>query len=148
MTGASSVERRASSRALLVAAGLLVAGTPVRAQTVAARDLPRGHVLASEDIRDGGARSTLAARRSPLVGWTTRRVIAAGEVLRTPAIAPPAAVRAGEKVAVVWRDAGIELRMAGTATQDAPVGARVAVKVDARRRLEGTVAAPGLVRIQ
>jgi flagella basal body P-ring formation protein FlgA len=147
MTRASSGWRLAAGVGLLVGATLLP-GSPLAAQDLAARELPRGHVLTADDIRSGGARSTPAARRSTLVGWTTRRAIAAGEPLRAPAVAPPAAVRAGEKVAVVWRDAGIELRLAGTAAQDAPVGARVAVRVDARRRLEGTVVGPALVRIQ
>jgi flagella basal body P-ring formation protein FlgA len=125
----------------LLGAAALLAGARAHAQPVASRDLPRGHVLAADDIRAAG-------RVAAPVGWTTRRVIAAGEALRAPAIAPPAAVTSGQKVAVVWRDAGVELRLAGTAAQDAPVGARVAVKVDARRRLEGTVIGPGLVRIQ
>jgi flagella basal body P-ring formation protein FlgA len=126
----------------LLAGAVLLAGARAGAQTtpVAARDLPRGHVLAAGDVR--------APRGASVVGWTTRRVIAAGEPLRAPAVAAPAAVRAGDRVAVVWRDAGIELRLAGTATHDAPVGGRVAVRVDARRRLEGTVAGPALVRIR
>jgi flagella basal body P-ring formation protein FlgA len=50
-------------------------------------------------------------------------------------------------VAVVYRDAGVELRLGGVAAQDGAVGARVGVRLDARRRLEGTVVAPGVVRI-
>ncbi|GJG86563.1 hypothetical protein tb265_17440 [Gemmatimonadetes bacterium T265] len=109
----------------------------------AARALARGEALAAADI-DAAPGDTLAPR---LVGWTTRRVIAAGEVLRAPAVVPPAAVRAGDAVAVVWRQGGVALRLAGTAAADAALGARVAVRVDARRRLEGTVAAPGVVTL-
>jgi flagella basal body P-ring formation protein FlgA len=185
---ASSVERRAEHEArirllavALVALSLLFVWTgSAHAQSpraaapaglVAARAIPRGAVLTADDIAtDGNAPSTLAARRSTLIGWTTRRVIAAGEPLRAPAVVPPAggaatdrptldattpnapahgaaAVRAGQKVAVVYRDAGVALRLNGVAAQDGAVGARVGVRLDARRRLEGTVVAPGVVRI-
>jgi flagella basal body P-ring formation protein FlgA len=137
------------------------------AAPVAARALARGVVLSADDIAAGGSTpSSLIADRSSLIGWTTRRVIAAGEPLRAPAVAPPgdaatavattgramagtggAAVRAGQKVAVVYRDGGVELRLGGVAAQDGAVGARVGVRLDARRRLEGTVVAPGVVRI-
>jgi flagella basal body P-ring formation protein FlgA len=161
---------------LATAAVLLVSPALASAQTsrtarhavgtpTAARALPRGVVLTAEDIAAGeSAPSSLIAQRSALIGWTTRRVIAAGEPLRAPAVAPPsdaaaagsaatrlaggaAVVRAGQKVVVVYRDAGLELRLGGVAAQDGAVGARVGVRLDARRRLEGTVVAPGVVRL-
>lgn len=162
---------RVAAVLLVAAAVLLVAPALARAQTsrtarqasatpTAARTLPRGVVLTAEDIAAGeSAPSALSAQRSSLVGWTTRRVIAAGEPLRAPAVAPPAdaavpntaagasAVRAGQPVVVVYRDAGVELRLGGVAAQDGAVGARVAVRLDARRRLEGTVVASGVVRL-
>ncbi len=109
----------------------------------AARALARGESLAAGDIVAAPG-DTLAPR---LVGWTTRRVIAAGEVLHAPAVAPPAAVRAGDHVAVVYQQSGVALRLAGTAAADAALGARVAVRVDTRRRFEGTVTAPGVVTL-
>ena len=109
----------------------------------AARPLARGESLAAADIVAAPG-DTLA---SHLVGWTTRRVIAAGEVLRAPAVTPPAAVRAGDHVAVVWQQAGVALRLAGTAAADAALGSHVAVRVDTRRRFEGTVTAPGVVTL-
>jgi flagella basal body P-ring formation protein FlgA len=161
---------------LATAAVLLVSPALASAQTsrtarhavgtpTAARALPRGVVLTAEDIAAGeSAPSSLIAQRSALIGWTTRRVIAAGEPLRAPAVAPPsdaaaagsaatrlaggaAVVRAGQKVVVVYRDAGLELRLGGVAAQDGAVGARVGVRLDARRRLEGTVVAPGVIRL-
>ncbi len=137
------------------------ARTPARATSVAAdavpvaaRALPRGHVLAAEDIAPAPQSPPGSGSRSPvrgLVGWTTRRMVAAGEPLRAPAVAPPDAVRAGQPVAVVYRDAGLELRLAGTAAASAPVGQRVAVRVEhggRTRRLEGTVVAAGVVAIR
>ena len=126
---------------------------PARVQ-VAARPLERGAVLTADDIAmqplDSvrGPRVPSPESRSPVVGWVTRRVIAAGEVLREPAVAPPNAIQSGDKVAVVWRDAGIEVRLNGTATNAAPLGGHVTVHVDVRRRLEGVVVAPGLVQIR
>jgi flagella basal body P-ring formation protein FlgA len=119
------------------AAGEVVATPAPRA----ARALARGHTLAAADV-DGPP-----AEAARLAGWTTRRVIAAGEVLRAPAVAAPAAVRAGQSVAVVYAADGVALRLHGTAAADAPVGGRVAVRIDMRRRMEGVVEAPGVVRL-
>jgi flagella basal body P-ring formation protein FlgA len=83
-------------------------------------------------------------------GWVARRAIAAGEPLRPPAVAPPDAVRHGQPVRVVYRESGLAITISGTAAADAPVGARVAVRVESggrARRLEGTVVAPGLVQL-
>ena len=58
------------------------------------------------------------------------------------------AVAAGQRVAVLYRDAGVELRLAGVAAGAAPMGGRVQVRLDARRRVEGTVVAPGVVQLR
>jgi flagella basal body P-ring formation protein FlgA len=131
----------AAAPAAPAAAPALAAQAPAAAAPRAARPLARGQTLAAADIDAAGG----DARR--LVGWTTRRVIAAGEPLRAPAVAPPAAVRAGDAVALVYQADGLSLRLAGTAATDAPLGGRVAVRVDTRRRFEGVVTAPGVVRL-
>jgi len=131
---------RAVARAAAVRASS-PAAAPAPVAPTAARDLPRGHVLAADDV---------SPATPALVGWTTRRVITAGEALREPGIARPlaaSAVTAGQRVAVLYRDAGVELRLAGTAASAAPIGGRVQVRLDARRRLEGTVVAPGVVQL-
>lgn len=136
----------------LLLAGLALARTvgaqpvttgPSAAVPRAARVLARGETLAATDIAAAPG-DTLAAQ---LVGWTTRRLIGTGEPLRPPAITPPATVRAGDHVAVVWQQGGVALRLAGTAATDAPLGTRVAVRVDMHRRFEGTVTAPGVVTL-
>ena len=120
---------------------------------VAARPLTRGQVIASEDVKTIGgvplgARSPSPAPRAPVVGWIARRVIAPGEPLRAPSIAPPNVIESGQPVAVVWREPGIEVRLKGVAANAAAMGDRVTVRVDVRRRLEGVAVAPGLVQIQ
>ena len=129
-------QAQAPARAAARATAASVVVTPT-----AARDLPRGHVLAADDVTPA---------TPSLVGWTTRRVITAGQPLREPGIARPlaaSAVTAGQRVAVLYRDAGVELRLAGTAAGAAPMGGRVQVRMDARRRVEGTVVAPGVVQL-
>jgi flagella basal body P-ring formation protein FlgA len=80
-------------------------------------------------------------------GWVTRRVIAAGEVLRAPAVEPPTAVSANQLVAVEWVDQNIRLTMRGVATRNAPMGSRVSVRMESGRRVETTVVGAGRVRI-
>jgi flagella basal body P-ring formation protein FlgA len=114
---------------------------------VAARDLARGETLVLEDITRAAAPAGVAAPAS-VVGWTTRRVISAGEPLLPPAVSPPDLVRAGDPVEAVWRGRTIQLRVKGTAAGSAALGERVLVRVDARRRLEGVVIGPALVELE
>ena len=135
---------------LLLAVGRLEAQTTTGGEptfAVAARDLPRGAVLAAEDI----AAAPLPAGRAPVPvarpGWTTRRTIVAGEPLVAPTVSPPDLVEAGQTVQAVWRRGAIELRVAGRATGSAALGERVLVRIDARRRVQGVVVGPALVQI-
>lgn len=115
---------------------------------VAARDLERGIVLTAADIAyapaDGGAGGAAAAP----IGWVTRRVVSQGEALREPTISRPDVVRSGESVQLVWSDGAVELRVRGTALGAAAQGERISVRVDGRRRFEGIVVGPGLVRME
>lgn len=160
-------------------AGLTPVRTPRPALVaVAARPIARGAVLEGADIAmvpdtlrayrerpagatngavNGGAGAWQAtgpaadAANAPVQpGWVARRPIAAGEPLRAPAVAPPVAVRYGQAVRCVYRTEGLAVTVAGTAVADAPVGARVAVRVEGNgraRRLEGTVIGPALVQL-
>jgi flagella basal body P-ring formation protein FlgA len=117
---------------------------------VAARALARGAILGDSDITlvpTSTVRATPAtAARIAERGWTTRRAIAAGELLREPAVAPPTAVTAGSTVDLLWRDGDLELRLRGVAANSAPIGGRVAVRVG-RRRFEGIATAAAVVRL-
>jgi flagella basal body P-ring formation protein FlgA len=126
------------------------AAAPELAVPVAARDLARGVVLTAEDVEFravGGTAPARAAGEQPGAGWVTRRVVRAGEPLREPAVARPAVIESGQTVEAIWDDAGVVLRVRGTAVGAAALGERVIVKVDAKRRLEGVASGPGLVRI-
>jgi flagella basal body P-ring formation protein FlgA len=113
---------------------------------VAARVIPRGRILTDDDIAEVPAASgERPALRRPVSGWISRRLIAAGEPLREPSVTPPVDLLPGDSVKAVRRSGGVTLALRGTAMQSASIGDKVAVRVDAKRRLEGTLAAPRLV---
>jgi flagellar basal body P-ring formation protein FlgA len=111
---------------------------------VAARDLPRGAVLAPGDVIAPAGAGEAAANP---VGWVTRRMVSGGEPLRPPTIAPPNAVRAGDTVDLVWRAGSLEIRVAGRAMNSATAGGRVLVRVDGRRRFAGVAHPDGTVHL-
>ena len=139
---------------ILIAAAIALSARLAAAQqakvrvAVAARALARGAVLGDSDIvfRDTTGWATVDA--TPVAaGWVTRRVIAAGEPLRSPAVEPPVLVAANEPVEVEFRDGYVRLSIAGTAARDGALGERVPVRTELGRRIEGTVVARGRVRI-
>jgi len=125
---------------------------PMRRVAVATRMIARGVALSAADLefRDTTMASTLGMSGDSnrvAAGWVTRRVIAAGEILRAPAVEPPTAVSANQQVAVEWSDQNVRLTMRGIATRNAPVGSRVSVRMESGRRVETTVVGAGRVRI-
>jgi flagella basal body P-ring formation protein FlgA len=121
---------------------------------VATRALARGDTLAAADValRDTVIRwpwngvSPDTVRPAP--GWVVQRPIAAGERLRPPGVIPLPVVRAGTRVTVEYRDGPVRLRLSGIATNSAPLGAPVGVRLDPTRRLDGIAVAPNLVRLK
>jgi flagella basal body P-ring formation protein FlgA len=118
---------------------------------VATRRHPRGTVLNESDFtvaRVALGESPLSPGQSrPGVGWVTRRVVAEGEVLREPAVAPAPAVAAGQPVLFVYNAglSGLRLSLHGVARSAAALGDRVAVRLGPKRSVAGIVAGPGLV---
>lgn len=133
---------------LLCAARLVGAQSPARRVAVAAHVLARGTVLTADDItyRDSTLRASVDTN-DVAPGWVTRRTINAGEVLRSPAVEPPQLVSANEPVEVEWRDGNVSLTVRGVAARSASFGERIPVRTELGRRIEGTVVAPGRVRI-
>lgn len=127
------------------------AAAPTTRVAVAARALARGEVLGAQDITWIDTVAVRGAARDGEVavapGWITRRVIAAGEPLRAPAVAPPPVVRANELVELVVQRGGAQLTVRGRAARDAAAGERVTVRVDAARRFDGIAEAQGRVRL-
>ncbi|HET8655417.1 MAG TPA: flagellar basal body P-ring formation chaperone FlgA [Longimicrobiaceae bacterium] len=132
---------------VVLAVSLLAARAAAQAAKapVAARDLDRGIVLTAKDVTFP-AGTTPDSAAAP-IGWTTRRVIAAGEPLMAPSVAPPDVIRQGSAVQLVWRTGGLELRLIGRAMNSAAAGERVLVRVDMHRRFSGVAVGPGIVRM-
>lgn len=121
--------------------------------TVAARALQRGDTLRAEDIALVDTSivwrwSNVAPDTTRAVpGWITRRAIAAGEVLRAPAVGAAPIVSAGSRVSVIYQDGPVRILLSGIAVNNAPLGAPVGVRIDANRRLDGIAVAPNTVRL-
>jgi flagella basal body P-ring formation protein FlgA len=134
---------------LALSAGLSRAqGAPSQRTPTAAHLLPRGTVLTADDIvyRDTTVRGPVDTNRvGP--GWVTRRLIAAGEVLRTPALERPTVVEANQPVNVEFADRNVVLTLRGIATRRGALGERVSVRTELGHRVDATVIAPGRVRI-
>ncbi|MDB4917744.1 MAG: hypothetical protein JWM95_5388 [Gemmatimonadetes bacterium] len=130
-------------------------------QRVAARAIPRGAVLTAADIAYARPHHPLphsvevldtiphpASEADSLVGWSTRRMIKAGEVLRAPAIIAPQLVKAGDVVELQWRNGSILITAKGHATRSAGAGERVTVRMTSQQSLEGSVIGAGRVRVE
>lgn len=132
---------------------------------IAARDLPRGHVLERADIAIAGAahgHSTLREDAAvapaqvhadssgvlPAPGWITRRVIREGEPLRAPAVVPPPLVARGDTVRVRWRMSGVEISRPGIAMGEAALGESIQVRVGALHRVQAVATGPSTVLVQ
>jgi len=136
--------RLASAVVVLV---MLSAGLPAATEAqVAARTIARGTVLTAQDISHPAAVEQPSSEVAP--GWIARRRIAEGEALRAPAVAPPRMVESGQTVRVTYAAGGVELSMRGTALGSAAEGERVLVRIDARRRVEGTAVGAGVVSLE
>ena len=121
---------------------------------VATRTLQRGDTLRADDI---ALRDTIMVWRwvgvapdttRPLPGWTTRRAIAAGEVLRAPAVGAPIIITGGASVSAIWQDGPVRVVLTGIATNSASLGAPISVRIDRTRRLDGVAIAPNTVRLR
>lgn len=121
---------------------------PTRRVAVATRTLARGTVITADDfvMRDTTVRGYVDTTTVG-EGWVTRRLIGAGEVLRSPAVERPYAVTANQPVELEWQSSNVRLTLRGVATRNAALGERIPVRTDSGRRVEATVIAPGRVRL-
>jgi flagella basal body P-ring formation protein FlgA len=80
----------------------------------------------------------------PGVGWETRRIVRAGEVVASPAVSAPPLVLAGQPVRLEWERGGVQVSVVGIALNSARRGETVRARLEERpARLTGTVTAPG-----
>ncbi len=122
--------------------------------TVATRAITRGETLQATDI--GVADTVITWRWNGIApdttraqaGWVAHRAIAAGEVLRAPAVTPPPVITSGSTIKAIWQDGPLTLVMSGVATNTAALGAPVGIRIDRTRRLDGIAVAPNTVRLR
>jgi len=120
---------------------------------VLARGVSAGETLAA-DALSTAQRDASRLAGTPLsdpaqaVGQVARRAMVAGTVLGAGDLAAPRIVRRGDRVALVSRRGGVEVRVAGRALGDAAVDERVSVEnLSSRRILQGRVAPGGDVLV-
>ncbi|MCC6201968.1 MAG: flagellar basal body P-ring formation protein FlgA [Gammaproteobacteria bacterium] len=83
-----------------------------------------------------------------VTGAVARRAFAAGMVLHSRLVQPPAIVRRGEQVRIAADNPTISVVAAGMALRDGRLGERIPVRnLSSERIIEGTVAASGIVRV-
>lgn len=128
--------------------GLTPCGTDSVEVAVAARALARGATLGASDIawRCVAVDGRFARRQTAVApGWLVRRIMRAGEVLRTPAVAPSPLVAAGQTVTFTVQEDGLALTLDGIAPIAGSLGDTIPVRLGARRRVTGVVAGPAHV---
>ncbi|HEY4219248.1 MAG TPA: flagellar basal body P-ring formation chaperone FlgA [Gemmatimonadaceae bacterium] len=150
--------RSLQSFAVVAVATLAVAAAPVHAAgaqqatsrhvAFATHALARGAVLTADDfqMRDTTLRAPLDTA-VVAAGWVTRRTIAAGEMLREPAVQAPDVIAANQSVEIEFKDANVLLTLRGTSTRSGALGERIPVRTEQGRRIEAVVVAAGRVRI-
>lgn len=121
---------------------------------IAARALPRGTTLTTEDLtverrRVQRGRSGSVGDPATLAGQVTTRTLPAGQVVSLNGVRAPRLVRRGERVMLAAENAAIRIRMGGKALEDGAAGERISVRnLSSDRVVEGVVAEAGLVVVR
>ena len=120
---------------------------------VAARTLPRGHVLTEEDVavaeRDVAMLSGgYVSRLEELLGRRLKQPLIEGRVVTPRMLAADIAVRRGQSVTLTVRTEALAIRMKGKALMDGTVNQRIRVENSTSRRVvEGIVRSPEHVEV-
>lgn len=115
-----------------VSAGELPAGTPIRADMLAAEQ---------GDLSKLPANTVL--ERARIVGQETVRPLAAGTVIQDYQLREPTLVTRRQAVTLVAGGKGFRIRREGRALDDGPLGARVRVRLPNREVVVAVVTGPG-----
>lgn len=120
---------------------------------VVTRALARDAIVGTADLalerRDlGSLYGGYLSDPAQAVGMVLRRSLAPGAALEPAALAPQELVRRGQRVMLVSRGAGIEVRAEGEALADGARGEWIQVRnATSKRVVEGTVVEPGVVQV-
>lgn len=116
----------------------------VLARGVAAGERITPDMLRPERRDTGRIAGAAVSEPSEAVGREARRVLVAGSVLTAGDLVAPRLVRRGDSIALVARNQGVEVRMAGRALGDAGAQERISVEnLSSRRVVQGVVTAEG-----
>ncbi len=124
-----------------------------RPVAVAAHGLLRGERLRAADLRlerrdVSRLRGGYLEDAERFIGYRIRYNVNAGSVLQPRQFEAPRLVRRGERVSLLARRGGVQVRMAGEALTDGALGATVRVRnLSSRRIVQGEVIGKGRVLI-
>ena len=151
-SGIYTITMRPSRFAAPIMVGRLRVGHQ-RREAIAARPIARGTVLTADHIALrraqvwGAPHDTSVAGIAAFVGGESRRAIRDGEVIRDRDVTAAPVVFAGDSVTAELIRGGVRLALAGTALHNAPLGARVAIRLDRGRRFAGIATGRNTVRL-
>ncbi|MDR2613131.1 MAG: flagellar basal body P-ring formation chaperone FlgA [Deltaproteobacteria bacterium] len=119
---------------------------------VAARDLPRGHVLAEEDLAESYAPFARArgalTEASQAAGQTLKTSVRAGSPVRDRDLVRTAMVAKGETVTIVAQSGGLRVTALGQAREDGALGQTISVmNQDSKKTISAKVIGPGQVEV-
>ena len=120
---------------------------------VLTRALPRGTLVTITDVRleerdVGTLLSGFMTDPSEAVDMQMKRSLTAGSALNSSVVALPKLIRRGQRVTLLARGDGVEVRSQGKALSDGAEGERVSVKnLSSNRIVQGIVSADGLIMV-
>lgn len=133
---------------LFIAAEVKQFGLAVIAHT----SLPRNTYLKSNHLQQKevnltSLRSAYFVQPSEIIGWTSKRSIAAGSIITAPMLKPPLAVSKGNALIIEARRNGVTIRASGTALENGIIGQQIKVRNDRSGNIiKATVIEAGLVQ--
>ncbi|MDR2339207.1 MAG: flagellar basal body P-ring formation chaperone FlgA [Deltaproteobacteria bacterium] len=122
------------------------------AALLAARDLPRGHILSEEDLTEGLAPFTKAkgalTQVSQATGQTLKVSIRAGNPVHDRDLERTFMVTKGETVTIIAQSGGLKVTALGEARENGALGQTISViNLDSKKSVSGRVIGPGQVEV-
>lgn len=125
----------------------------IKSVVVTARALPANQTLTTQDVKleaidIAELRQGYQQSLDQVVGQQLKYPLAVGMVIPSRSLKQEKVVRRGEQITLVASAGTMEVRMSGTALDDASVGDKVKVKNSSSQRVvEGIVHGPGIVKV-
>jgi flagella basal body P-ring formation protein FlgA len=125
----------------------------IKPVVVSSRPLPANQTLTAKDVRleamdIADLRHGYKESLEQVVGQQLKYPLSVGMVIPTRSLKQERVVRRGEQIVLLAKAGTMEVRMNGTALDDASVGETVKVKNSSSQRVvEGIVQAPGIVKV-